>query len=139
MSRAHFAVSIKTIDAKPLFPSNFNGEGFLMMSTIQLVEKTGCVMKGFAGFPTGLELVLWCNDMEEARKFADELSNVLHEKTNSLNHIIESFAIHIGELLDDDRILDEFMMDMMLRSMAARVLDLSSLPLKSPKNSKSFS
>ena len=139
MSRAHFAVSIKTIDAKPLFPSNFNGEGFLMMSTIQLVEKTGCVMKGFAGFPTGLELVLWCNDMEEARKFADELSNVLYEKTNSLNHIIESFAIHIGELRDDDRILEEFMMDMMVRSMAARGFDLSSLPLKNPHKAKPFS
>ena len=43
-------------------------------------------------------------------------------------HIIHSFGIHIGELTNDERTLEAVMMDMMTRSMAARGLDMESIP-----------
>ena len=91
-------------------------------------EKTRVVFKGYASFPTGLELVLYCKNGQEARMFADEIANAIYMKTNSLGHIIESFGIHIGELTNDERTLEAVMRDMMTRSMAARGLDMESIP-----------
>ena len=84
--------------------------------------------KGYASFPTGLELVLYCKNGQEARMFADEIANTIYMKTNSLGHIIHSFGIHIGELTNDERTLEAVMMDMMTRSMAARGFDMESIP-----------
>ena len=91
-------------------------------------EKTRVVFKGYASFPTGLELVLYCKNGQEARMFADEIANAIYMKTNSIGHIIQSFGIHIGELTNDERTLEAVMMDMMTRSMAARGLDMESIP-----------
>ena len=60
--------------------------------------------------------------------FADEISNAIYIKTISIGHIIQSFGIHIGELTNDERTLEAVMMDMMTRSMAARGLDMESIP-----------
>ena len=60
MSKRHFIVSIKTIDDMLLFPTDFNGEVFLLGATAKASEKTGVIFKGYASFPTGLELVLYC-------------------------------------------------------------------------------
>ena len=128
MSKKHFIVSIKTIDDMRVFPSNFNGETFLLGATAKVGAKTGGIFKGYASFPTGLELVLYCKDVQEARRFADEIANAIYIKTNSIGHIIPSFGIHIGELTDDERTLEAVMMDMMIRSMAARGLDFGSIP-----------
>ena len=128
MGKRHFIVSIKTIDDMTVFPSDFNGEAFLIGATAMVGARTGVIFKGYATFPTGLELVLYCKDVQEARRFADEISNAIYMKTNSIGHIIPSFGIHIGELTNDERTLDAVMMDMMTRSMAARGLDLGSIP-----------
>ena len=128
MGKRHFIVSIKTIDDMMVFPSDFNGETFLLGVTAKVGVKTGVIFKGYASFPTGLELVLYCKDAQEARRFADEIANAIYIKTNSIGHIIPSFGIHIGELTNDERTLDAVMMDMMTRSMAARGLDLGSIP-----------
>ena len=128
MGKRHFIVSIKTIDDMKVFPSDFNGEAFLLGATAMVGARTGVIFKGYATFPTGLELVLYCKDLQEARRFADEISNAIYMKTNSIGHIIPSFGIHIGELTNDERTLDAVMMDMMTRSMAARGLDLDSIP-----------
>ena len=128
MSKRHFIVSIKTIDDMKVFPGDFNGEEFLLGVTAKVGVKTGVIFKGYASFPTGLELVLYCKDVQEARRFADEIANTIYVKTNSIGHIIPSFGIHIGELTNDERTLDAVMMDMMTRSMAARGLDLGSIP-----------
>ena len=45
-----------------------------------------------------------------------------------MGHIIQSFGIHIGELTNDERTLEAVMMDMMTRSMAARGLEMESIP-----------
>ena len=66
MSKRHFIVSIKTIDDMLLFPTDFNGEAFLLGSTAKASAKTGVIFKGYASFPTGLELVL----LRAARKHA---------------------------------------------------------------------
>ena len=123
MSKRHFIVSIKTIDDMQLFPAGFNGENFLFGATANASAKTRVIFKGYAFFPTGLELVLYCKDGQEARRFADEIANAIYIKTNSIGHIIPSFGIHIGELTNDERTLEAVMMDMMTRSMAARGLD----------------
>ena len=128
MGKRHFIVSIKTIDDMKVFPSDFNGETFLLVATTEVGVKTGVIFKGYASFPTGLELVLYCKDVQEARRFADEIANAIYIKTNSIGHIIPSFGIHIGELTNDERTLHAVMMDMMTRSMAARGLDLGSIP-----------
>ena len=57
MSKRHFIVSIKTIDDMLLFPTDFNGEAFLLGATAKARAKTKVVFKGYASFPTGLELV----------------------------------------------------------------------------------
>ena len=121
-------MSIKTIDDMRVFPADFNGEAFLLGATAKVSAQTGIIFKGYATFPTGLELVIYCKDAQEARRCADEIANAIYIKTNSLGHIIPSFGIYIGELTNDERTLETVMMDMMTRSMAARGLDLGSIP-----------
>ena len=128
MSKRHFIVSIKTIDDMQIFPEDFNGEVFLFGATAKISAKTRVIFKGYAAFPTGLELILYCKDMQEARRFADEIANEIYMKTNSIGHIIPSFGIHIGELTNDERTMDAVMMDMMMRGMAARGIDMDSIP-----------
>ena len=128
MTRRHFIVSIKTIDDTPLFPANFEGENFLFGATAKASAKTRVVFKGYASFPTGLESVIFCKDVQEARKYADELANRIYMLTNKMDHRIESFGIHIGELTNDERTLEAVMMDMMTRSMAARGINMDSIP-----------
>ena len=128
MGKRHFIVSIKTIDDMTVFPSDFNGEAFLIGATAMVGARTGVIFKGYATFPTGLELVLYCKDVQEARRFADEIANAIYIKTNSIGHIIPSFGIHIGELTNDERTLEAVMMDMMTRSIAACGLDFGSIP-----------
>ena len=41
MSKRHFIVSIKTIDDMLLFPTDFNGEVFLLGATAKASAKTG--------------------------------------------------------------------------------------------------
>lgn len=126
MSKRHFIVSIKTIDDTPLFPVNFEGENFLFGAT--------------ASFPTGLEAIIFCKDGQEARKYADEVANSIYTLTNGMDHIIESFGIHIAELTNDERTLEAVMMDMMTRSMAARGINLDSIPtLSSGQDGKKLS
>jgi hypothetical protein len=48
--------------------------------------------------------------------------------TNNMGYRIESFGIHIGELTNDERTLEAVMMDMMSRGMAARGINLDSIP-----------
>lgn len=129
MSKRHYLVSIKTIDDTPLFPANFNGENFLFGATAKTSAKTRVIFKGYASFPTGLEAIIWCKDGQEARRCADELSKSIYTLTNSMDHRIDSFGIHIGELTDDERTLEAVMMDMMTRSMAARGINLDSIPI----------
>ena len=100
----------------------------MLGATAKASANTKVVFKGYASFPTGLELVLYCENGLEARMFADEIANTIYMKTNSLGHIIQSFGIHIGELTNDERTLEAVMMDMMTRSMAARGLDMESIP-----------
>ena len=128
MRQNHFLVSIKTIDDTPLFPKSFNGENFLFQAVIKSAVRSGVFSKGFASFPTGVEALICCNDFKQARKFADEVSSHIYAKTNSLGHIIESFGIHIGELIDDERTLEAVMMDMIVRSMASRGVSLDDVP-----------
>lgn len=140
MSKNHFIVSVKTTDDTPLFPLKFNGENFLVATTAQVSAKTGVLLKGFASFPTGLELILYCNDVQDARKYTDEVASAIYAKTNSLGHIIYSFGIHIGVLTNDERTLHAIMSDMMTRSMAARGIDFDSIPtIKFDMDGKSLS
>ena len=60
MGKRHFIVSIKTIDDMQVFPANFNGDTFLLGVTANVGARTGVIFKGYASFPTGLELVLYC-------------------------------------------------------------------------------
>ena len=128
MSKRHFMLSIKTVDDTPLFPANFNGENFLFGVTAGASVKTRVILKGFASFPTGIEAVIYCKDGQEARRYADEVAANIYMQTNSIGHRIDSFGIHIGELTNDERTLEAVMMDMMTRSMAARGLDMESIP-----------
>ena len=128
MRQNHFLVSIKTVDDTPLFPKSFNGEMYLFHTVISTASRIGVFSKGFASFPTGVEAVICCNDVKEAKKFADGVSNQLYAKTNSLGHIIESFGINIGELTDDEGTLEAVMMDMMMRSMASHGVSLDDVP-----------
>lgn len=140
MSKRHFIVSIKTIDDTPLFPVNFEGENFLFGATAKASAKTRVIFKGFASFPTGLEAIIFCKDGQEARKYADEVANSIYTLTNGMDHIIESFGIHIAELTNDERTLEAVMMDMMTRSMAARGINLDSIPtLSSGQDGKKLS
>ena len=60
--------------------------------------------------------------------------------TNDMDHVIESFGIHIAELTNDERTLEAVMMDMMTRSMAARGINLDSIPtLSSGQDGKKLS
>ena len=52
MGKRHFIVSIKTIDDMRVFPSDFNGETFLLGTTAKVGAKTGVIFKGYASFPT---------------------------------------------------------------------------------------
>ncbi len=128
MSKRHFIVSIKTIDDTPLFPVNFKGENFLFGATAKASAKTRVIFKGYASFPTGLESIICCKDGHQARKYADELANNIYMLTNSMDHRIDSFGIHIGELTNDERTREAVMMDMMVRGMAARGIDMDSIP-----------
>ena len=65
----------------------------------------------------------------EARMFADAVANQIYEKNNSIGHIIESFGIHIGILTNDERTLHAVMTDMMMRSMAARGINMDDIPV----------
>ena len=121
MKQKNFHVSIKTVDDKPLFPSNYDCQGLLFPLVNQAAMRVGVLTVGFATFPTGVEVVANCNDTAEAKGFADALSALLYEHNNAIGHIIESFGIHIGELTTDERTLHAFMTDMMMRSMAARM------------------
>lgn len=120
MKQKNFHVSIKTIDDKPLFPPTCDGQKLLFPFVMQVALKLNVLPVGFACFPTGVEVVAKCKKQDEAKAFADALSAQLYEHNNGIGHIIESFGIHIGELTDDERTLNAFMTDMMMRSMAAR-------------------
>ena len=50
MRQIHFIVSIKTVDNTPLFPSNFNGESFLLETTIKVSTQFKILTKGFFFF-----------------------------------------------------------------------------------------
>lgn len=128
MSKRHFIVSIKTIDDTPLFPVNFDGENFLLGATAKASAKARVILKGYASFPTGLESVICCKDVQDARRYADELGNSIYMLTNSMDHRIDSFGIHIGVLTNDERTLEAVMMDMMTRSLAARGINMDSIP-----------
>ena len=65
MGKRHFIVSIKIIDDMKVFPSDFNGETFLLGATTEVGVKTGVILKGYASFPAGLELLLYCKDMQK--------------------------------------------------------------------------
>lgn len=120
MKQKHFHVSIKTVDDKPLFPPTYDGQRLLFPFVTQAALRIGVLSVGFASFPTGVEVVVNCNEPAEAKNFADALSALLYEHNNAIEHIIESFIIHIGELADDENELGDFMMNMMMRSMVAR-------------------
>lgn len=120
MKQKNFHVSIKTIDDKPLFPPGFDGDKLLFPFVMQAALKLKSLPVGFAGFPTGVEVVIKCNTQKDAKAFADALSALLYQHNNSIGYVIESFGIHIGELTQDERTLHAFMSDMMMRSMAAR-------------------
>lgn len=128
MDKRHFLVSIKTVDDTPLFPANFKGDDFLFKSIGKITLETNVMFEGYGSFPTGLELVLYCNDVKQARKYADKIAHEIYKKTNNLGHVINSFGIHISELTNDERTLEAVAMDMMARSLASRGLDLASIP-----------
>ena len=129
MRQNHYLVSIKTVDDTPVFPKSFNGENFLFQAVVQAMNRTGVISKGFASFPTGVEAVICCKHDMEARMFADAVANQIYEKNNGMGHIIESFGIHIGILTNDERTLHAVMMDVMMRSMAARGINMDDVPV----------
>ena len=128
MRKVHFLVSIKTVDNTPLFPSNFNGEGFLFETTIKVSTQFKILTKGYSSFPTGLEAIIFCNNISEARKYADEICMSIYQIRNTLGSYLDSLGIQIGEIKDNKKSLESAMMDMMMRSMKARGLDFSSIP-----------
>ena len=69
MRQIHFIVSIKTVDNTPLFPSNFNGESFLLETTIKVSTQFKILTKGYSSFPTGLEAIICCSNISEAKKY----------------------------------------------------------------------
>ena len=91
-------------------------------------SKNHVILKGYSSFPTGVESIIYCKDGQEARKYADALANSIYMLTNNMGYRIESFGIHIGELTNDERTLEAVMMDMMSRGMAARGINLDSIP-----------
>ena len=129
MRQNHFLVSIKTVDDTPVFPKSFNGENYLFQAVVQAMNCTGVISKGFASFPTGLEVVICCKRDREAKMFADAVATQIYEKNNSMGHIIESFGIHIGKLTNDERTLYAVMTDMTMRSMAARGINMDDIPV----------
>ena len=128
MRKIHFIVSIKTVDNAPLFPSNFNGESFLFETTIKVSTQLKILTKGYSSFPTGLEAIICCNNMSEAKKYANEICMPIYQIRNSLGSYLESLCIQIGEIKDNKKSLESAMMDMMMRSMKARGLDFNSIP-----------
>jgi hypothetical protein len=102
------------------------GENFLFEATAKASAKTSVIFKGYASFLTGLESIICCNDGQQARKYADQITSSIYMLTNSMGHIIDSFGIHIGELTNDERTLEAVMADMMTRSMAARGINQDS-------------
>lgn len=129
MRQNHFLVSIKTVDDTPVFPKSFNGENYLFQAVVQAMNRTRVISKGFASFPTGFEAVICCKHDIEAKMFADAVATQIYEKNNSMGHILESFGIHIAVLTNDERTLNAVMMDMMMRSMAARGINMDDIPV----------
>ena len=127
MRQIHFIVSIKTVDNTPLFPSNFNGESFLLETTIKVSTQFKILTKGYSSFPTGLETIICCSNISEAKKYADEICMSIYQIRNTLGSYLDSLGIQIGEIKDNKKSLESAMMDMMMRSMKARGLDFSSI------------
>ena len=128
MRKIHFIVSIKTVDNTPLFPSNFNGESFLFETTIKVSTQLKILTKGYSSFPTGLEAIICCSNMSEAKKYANEICMPIYQIRSSLGSYLESLCIQIGEIKDNKKSLESAMMDMMIRGMKARGLDFRSIP-----------
>lgn len=120
MKQKNFHVAIKTIDGKPVFPPAYDGQNLLFPFVMQSTLRTGVSSIGFASFPTGVEVIAKCSAPNDAKNFADTLSALIYDHNNAIGHIIDSFAINISELTDDEGELIDFMMDMMMRSMVAR-------------------
>ena len=120
MKQKNFHVSIKTVDGMPVFPPAYDGQKLLFPFVMQAALRIGVLSIGFATFPTGVEVVVNCNDPAQAKGFADALCSLIYEHNNAIGHVIDSFGIHIGELTDEEEPLHAFMMDMMVRSMIAR-------------------
>lgn len=127
MKQKNFHVSIKTIDGMPVFPPAYDGQKLLFPFVMQAALRIGVISIGFATFPTGVEVVVNCNDPAQAKGFADALCSLIYEHNNAIGHVIDSFGINIGELTDEEETLHAFMMDMMMRSMIARG-ELNDLP-----------
>ena len=128
MRQIHFIVSIKTVDNTPLFPSDFNGESFLLETTIKVSTQFKILTKGYSSFPTGLETIICCSNISEAKKYADEICMSIYQIRNTLGSYLDSLGIQIGEIKDNKKSLESAMMDMMMRSMKARGLDFRSIP-----------
>ena len=128
MRQIHFIVSIKTVDNTPLFPSDFNGESFLLETTIKVSTQVKILTKGYSSFPTGLEAIICCSNISEAKKYADEICMSIYQIRNTLGSYLDSLGIQIGEIKDNKKSLESAMMDMMIRGMKARGLDFNSIP-----------
>ena len=128
MRQIHFIVSIKTVDNTPLFPSDFNGESFLLETTIKVSTQFKILTKGYSSFTTGLEAIICCSNISEAKKYADEICMSIYQIRNTLGSYLDSLGIQIGEIKDNKKSLESAMMDMMMRSMKARGLDFRSIP-----------
>ena len=128
MRQIHFIVSIKTVDNTPLFPSEFNGESFLLETTIKVSTQFKILTKGYSSFPTGLEAIICCSNISEAKKYADEICMSIYQIRNTLGSYLDSLGIQIGEIKDNKKSLESAMMDMMIRGMKARGLEFRSIP-----------
>lgn len=128
MKQKHFLLSIKTIDDSPLFHESIDGDNLLFQFLLKAMNHTKVVFKTFAGFPTGVEAIIWCKDEKEAKNFADNVCLQIYDVNNKAGYIIDCVGVHIGYLTDDDRTLEAVAMDIMSRSMAARGFDLSNIP-----------
>ena len=128
MKQKHFLLSIKTIDDSPLFHESVDGEKLLFPFLVKAMNQTNVVFKMFAGFPTGVEVILWCNDEKEAKSFADNVCFQIYDVNNKAGYIIDCVGVHIGYLTDDERTLEAVATDIMSRSMAARGHDFKDIP-----------
>lgn len=129
MKKKHFLVSVKTIDAAPVFHKSIDGDSVLFQLVIQAASRTNVLTKTFAGFPDGVEIIAWCKNETEARAFADAVCLQIYDTNNKVGYIIETLGVHIGILTDDERTLQAVSMDIMMRSMAARSLNLQGVPV----------